>query len=57
MLKPTSNYKMTKQTKRYLALIVDPIERGVQKRIMIQAELVQAQKYNPKREKNTPDLE
>ena len=48
---------MTKQTKRYLALIVDPIERGVQKRIMIQAELVQAQKYNPKRDKNAPDLE
>jgi hypothetical protein len=57
MLKPTSSYKMSKQTKRSIALIVDPIERGIQKRLMIQAELVQAQKYNPKRDKHTPDLE
>jgi hypothetical protein len=42
MLKPTSTYKMSKQTKRSLALIVDPQERGVQKRIMIQAELIGA---------------
>ena len=42
MLKPTSTYKMNKQTKRSLALIVDPQARGVQKRMMIQAELIGA---------------
>jgi hypothetical protein len=49
MLKPTKTYKMSKQTKRSLATIVDPIERGIQKRLMIQAELHSA--IAPKREK------
>jgi len=42
-LKPTKNYRMSKQTKRSLALIVDPHERGIQKRIMIRAELASQQ--------------
>jgi hypothetical protein len=41
-IKPTASYRMSKQTKRSLALIVDPQERGVQKRTMIQAELAAA---------------
>ena len=41
-IKPTASYKMSKQTKKSLALIVDPQERGVQKRTMIQAELAAA---------------
>jgi 3-phenylpropionate/cinnamic acid dioxygenase small subunit len=49
-LKPTKNYKMSKQTKRGLALIIDPHERGIQKRIMIQAELA-AQQQPAKRDR------
>ena len=49
-LKPTKNYKMTKQTKRSLARYIDPHERGVQKRLMIQAELASAVVVKSKRE-------
>jgi hypothetical protein len=52
MLKPTKNYKMSSTTKRMLANIIDPHERGVQKRLMIQAELYGA--VAPKREKKNP---
>jgi len=38
-MKPTSTYKMTKTTKRYLATIVDPHRRGEIKRMAIQGEL------------------
>jgi hypothetical protein len=48
-IKPGPNYKMTKQTKRILALIVDPHKQGIQKRLMIQAEL--ASLIVPRREK------
>lgn len=41
---------MSKQTKRGLALIIDPHERGIQKRIMIQAELA-AQQQPARRDK------
>jgi hypothetical protein len=41
-IKPTASYRMSKQIKRSLALIIDPQERGAQKRIMIQAELAAA---------------
>ena len=54
-IKPTSSYKMSKQTKRSLALIADPQERGVQKRIMIQAELASAIRVK-ERKKSEPDL-
>jgi len=56
MLKPTANYKMTKQTKRSLAQIIDPNERGVQKRLMIQAELASAIRVREKKTRNEPDL-
>jgi hypothetical protein len=42
-IKQTASYKMSKQLKRLLAKIIDPVERGIQKRIMIQAELAGAQ--------------
>ena len=50
---------MSKMLKYSLALsnYQDPHKKGEWKRAMIQAELVQAQKYNPKRDKNAPDLE
>ncbi len=39
MFKPTSTYRMSKETKMSLATIVDPHKRGEWKRSMIQAEL------------------
>jgi len=50
-IKPGPNYKMSSTTKRMLALIIDPHKRGVQKRLMIQAELASA--IAPRREKKT----
>jgi hypothetical protein len=51
MLKPTANYKMSKQTKASLALhkFRDVHSRGAWKRAMIEAELSAA--IQPKREK------
>lgn len=49
MLKPTANYKMGAQNKRFLATILDPHLRGEIKRSMIQADLYGA--LAPKREK------
>lgn len=57
MLKPTANYRMSKQTKRSLATsaMIDPHFRGEQKRLMIQAELF-AQQQPPRREKGKRDF-
>jgi hypothetical protein len=54
MLKPSSNYKMSKSTKTMLANILDPHKRGEHKRSMIQAELAAA--VQPKREKNKKEV-
>lgn len=43
-MKPGPNYRMTKQTKRMLALIVDAHKRGAVKRGAIQAELTAQQR-------------
>jgi hypothetical protein len=49
MLKPTANYKMSKQLKTSLALgsFKDNHARNEWKRSMIQAELTQSQPYRP----------
>lgn len=39
MLKPTSNFKMKKQTKRFMATFVDPVQRAQFKKMMIDAQL------------------
>lgn len=53
MLKPTSTYKMSKQTKVLLANIVDPHKRGEIKRSAIQADLYSAIQYkSPKNNKD-----
>lgn len=51
-MKPTANYRMTKTTKRALALMPfkDQEQRNAWKRTMIQGEL--AALVQPKREKN-----
>ena len=48
MLKPSKTFKISKQTKRFMCTILDPVERNEYKRIMIQAELSAA--IAPKRE-------
>jgi hypothetical protein len=51
MIKPGPNYKMSAQTKRFLATIIDPHKRGEFKRSAIQAELASA--IQPRRERRT----
>jgi hypothetical protein len=55
MLKPTANYRMSKQLKTSLALgqFKDAHQHGAWKRAMIQAELSAA--IQPKREKSRKD--
>jgi hypothetical protein len=48
-MKPTSSFKLSKQTKRSLALIIDPHKRGEQRRMMVQAELAGAVKHKPEK--------
>lgn len=55
MLKPNQNFKLTKQTKRFMATFIDPHARGQFKRDMIQAELA-AQQQPPRREKGKRDF-
>ena len=51
MLTPTKTYKMSKQTKRFMCTIINPIERGEYKRAMIQAELASQVVVKSKRDK------
>jgi len=55
MLKPTANYRMSKQLKASLALgsFKDVHQKGAWKRAMIEAELAAAQQ--PRREKTRKD--
>lgn len=55
-IKPGPSYKMSSTTKRMLANIIDPHERGVQKRLMIQAELAAQVKVKEKKSRNAPDI-
>jgi hypothetical protein len=42
MLKPNKTFKISKQTKRFMCTIVDPVARNAYKNAMIQAELAAA---------------
>jgi hypothetical protein len=59
MLKPKSTFKLAKQTKRYMATMIDPVMRNAYKNMMIQAQL--QSEIVPKREKkprgNFPDVQ
>jgi len=51
-MKPTSTFKLSKQTKRFMCTIVDPVERNAYKNTMIQAELAAGVKIKtPKSER------
>jgi hypothetical protein len=52
MLKPGKTFNLDKQTKRFMATIVDPQARGAFKRAMIQAQL--ESEIVPKREPRKP---
>ena len=41
-MKPTSTFKLSKQTKRFMCTITNPVERHAYKNAMIQAELAAA---------------
>lgn len=49
MTKPTSTFKMKKQTKRFMATIVDPVMRAEFKRMMIDAQI--QSEFKPKTSK------
>ena len=56
MLKPTANYRMTKQTKRSLANEVNPVKRAEIKNLMIQAELNSMIRVKDKKTRNESDI-
>ena len=49
MLKPSKTFKLAKQTKRFMATMIDPVQRNAYKNAMIQAQL--QSEIVPKREK------
>jgi hypothetical protein len=49
MIKPNNTFKLSKQTKRFMCTIINPVERNQFKSMMIQAEFAAA--IQPKREK------
>ena len=49
-MRPTSAFRLSKQTKRFMCTIIDPVERHAYKNSMIQAELAAA--VRPKATKN-----
>jgi hypothetical protein len=38
-MKPSKTFNLSKQTKRFMCTILDPVERNAYKRMMIQAQL------------------
>ncbi len=48
-MKPGPNFKMSKQSKRYLATIIEPHRRGEIKRSTVQAELAGQQQVRQPR--------
>ena len=54
-IKPTKTFKLSGQTKRTMATIVDPVERHAYKRMMIQAQLAsEVVVKTEKRDRNAP---
>jgi hypothetical protein len=53
-MKPGPNFKMPKSVKRELAQIIDSHERGIQKKLMINALLISSVRVKEKR-KNAPE--
>jgi len=54
-MKPTSTFKISKQTKRFMATFVDPQARGQYKRMAIEAQLAAEQAKFAKVDKSLKD--
>jgi hypothetical protein len=52
MFKKDKNFRISKQTKRTMATIVDPVERHAFKNMMIQAEIAGSQVFEKKKKRN-----
>jgi hypothetical protein len=52
MLKRDKNFRISKQVKRTMATIVDPVERHAYKNSMIEAELFGSQVFEKKKKRN-----
>ena len=52
MLKPNKTFKLAKQSKRFMATFIDPVQRNAYKNAMIQAQL--QSEIVPKREAKKP---
>ena len=53
MLKKDKNFRITKQTKRFMASIVDPVARHAYKNLMIGAQLFGSKEFEGKKKKKS----
>ena len=51
MVKRDKNFKLTKQTKRFMATIVDPIRRTEYKNAMIEAQIIGSVQFKSNKNK------
>ncbi len=51
MLKKDKNFRITKQTKRFMATILDPVARHVYKNLMIDAQIFGSKEFESKKKK------
>ena len=51
MIKRDKNFKLTKQTKRFMATIVDPIRRNEYKNAMIDAQIIVSVQFKSNKNK------
>lgn len=51
MLKRDKNFRLTKQTKRFMATIIDPIKRNEYKNAMIEAQIVGSVQFKSNKNK------
>ena len=56
-MKRDKNFKLNKETKRYMATIVDPIKRGQFKNAMIEAQIAGAQPYKSEKKNKKESAE
>lgn len=52
MLKKDKNFRITKQTKRFMATIVDPVARHAYKNLMIHAEISGSQVFEKNKKRD-----
>ena len=55
MVKRDKNFKLNKQTKRYMATIIDPVKRSEFKNAMIEAQLAASVPFKSDKKKNNKE--